>query len=135
MTGNRHELPLTEGRGASASPPSEADIRRLVVRFYETARGDGLIGPIFDERVGDWEAHFDRMCDFWSSAVLKTGRYSGRPAAAHFGLGLTGPHFDRWLGVWERTARTELGPAKAEPFIDMGRRMARGMMNITGMLN
>lgn len=135
MSRDANELPLTEGRHPpAAASVSEEDIRRLVVAFYESARGDGLIGPIFDGHVADWDAHFDTMCDFWSSAVLKTGRYSGRPAAAHFGLGLTEPHFDRWLAVWEQTARRELGAAKAEPFVAMGRRMAEAMMNVTGMV-
>ncbi len=136
-------MPLTEapggvGRGDAARPggrpAGEDEIRRLVVEFYDAARGDDLLGPIFDAGVGDWDAHYDTMCDFWSSAVLKTGRYSGRPAAAHFGLGLTEAHFDRWLSLWERVARDELGDSKAEPFVDMGRRMARAMMNVTGML-
>lgn len=133
-------LPLTEG--ASSPGPdhqagvhaTEADIRRLVVTFYDGARVDPLLGPIFEREVGDWDAHYDRLVDFWSSAVLKTGRYSGRPGAKHFGLGLTPDHFARWLALWERTANDLLGEAKAAPFVDMGRRMGRGMMNITGML-
>lgn len=131
----RRELPLTEGPGENPTGITEADIRRLVVAFYESARTDDVIGPIFDREVGDWDAHFDRMCDFWSSAVLKTGRYSGRPGMKHFGLGLSPEHFDRWLGQWERAATEHLGARDAAPFIDMGRRMARGMMNITGMMN
>lgn len=135
MSRDANELPLTEGSGgAGVAPASEGEIRRLVVEFYETARGDGLIGPVFDGHVADWDAHFDTMCDFWSSAVLKTGRYSGRPAAAHFGLGLTEQHFERWLAIWEQTAERELGGAKAAPFIAMGRRMADAMMNVTGMV-
>ncbi|HHN78413.1 MAG TPA: group III truncated hemoglobin [Phycisphaerales bacterium] len=136
MTEKKNLLPLTEARGTPGEGlADEADIRRLVVTFYDVARGDGLLGPIFDAKIGDWDAHYDTMCDFWSSAVLKTGRYSGRPASAHFGLGLTEAHFERWLSLWERVARQELGDPKAEPFVDMGRRMARAMMNVSGMLN
>ena len=113
---------------------SEADIRRLVVSFYAMVREDSLLGPIFDAEVADWEKHFDRMCEFWSSAVLKTGRYSGRPALKHFGLGLTPEHFSHWLKMWEKTTTSELGEAKAAPFIDMGQRMGRAMMNVTGMV-
>lgn len=133
------DLPLTERSGDDPTHASqtvtEADIRRLVVAFYDSARTDEVIGPIFDREVQDWDAHFDRMCDFWSSAVLKTGRYSGRPGMKHFGLGLSPDHFDRWLGRWEHAATAQLGDQRAAPFIDMGRRMARGMMNITGMMN
>lgn len=127
-------LPIAGRAGEGAAADGEADIRRLVVAFYDAARVDDMIGPVFDA-VTDWDSHYTTMCDFWSSAVLKTGRYAGRPASAHFGLGLTEPHFDRWLETWERVAVRELGETKAEPFIDMGRRMARGMMNVTGMMS
>jgi len=113
---------------------SEADIRRLVVSFYAAAREDPMLGPIFVAEVADWDKHFDRMCDFWSSAVLKTGRYSGRPALKHFGLDLTREHFSRWLAMWTKVSTGKLGEAKAEPFIDMGQRMGRAMMNVTGMV-
>lgn len=140
MPANNSHLPLTEGPGSPDRPggnggmADEAEIRRLVIAFYSAAREDELIGPVFEREVTDWDAHFDRMCDFWSSAVLKSGRYSGRPAMKHFGLGLTPEHFDRWLGLWEWTARDELGHGKADPFVDMGNRMARAMLNITGMV-
>ena len=131
-------LSLTENLGSPESGDiemaSEADIRRLVVSFYATAREDPMLGPIFVSQVADWDKHFDRMCDFWSSAVLKTGRYSGRPAMKHFGLGLTPEHFSRWLAMWTKVSIDELGEAKAGPFIDMGQRMGRAMMNVTGLV-
>jgi hypothetical protein len=36
----------------------ESMIDRLARTFYERARIDPLIGPVFAERVHDWEAHF-----------------------------------------------------------------------------
>ncbi len=139
MRDGSKQLPITgraqhDGRAVPGAA-DEGDIRRLVMVFYDEARRDVLLGPIFDEVFGDWDAHYDTMCDFWSSAVLRTGRYSGRPASAHFGLGLTEAHFERWLSLWERVARRELGESKAAPFVEMGRRMVRAMMNVTGMLN
>ncbi len=131
-------LSLTENLGSPESGDieiaSEADIRRLVVSFYATAREDPMLGPIFVAEVADWDKHFDRMCDFWSSAVLKTGRYSGRPALKHFGLGLTPEHFSHWLAMWTKVSTDELGETKAAPFIDMGQRMGRAMMNVTGLV-
>ena len=41
--------------------------------FYGAARGDEVLGPLF-ERVDDWEAHIVRICAFWSSVTLMTGR-------------------------------------------------------------
>ncbi len=123
-----HALPL---RGAEQPPVAhgvtEGDIRRLVVSFYETACADELIGPIFQRVVHDWETHYDTLTDFWSAVILGTGRYSGRPAAAHMPLDLTRAHFERWLALWGEVAMRELGEAKAAPFIEMGGKMARSM--------
>jgi hemoglobin len=54
-----------------------AMIERLVRAFYKSARRDPLIGPIFERHVRDWDAHLARMCDFWSSVALMSGRYHG----------------------------------------------------------
>ena len=40
----------------------EAMIERLVRTFYGRARLDTLIGPIFEDKVHDWERHLGRMC-------------------------------------------------------------------------
>jgi hypothetical protein len=61
----------------------EPMIDRLVRNFYGRTRLDPLIGPVFKEKVHDWEAHFARMCAFWSSVALMSGRYHGQPMAAH----------------------------------------------------
>jgi len=53
----------------------EAMIDRLVRTFYARARLDPLIGPVFESRMQDWESHFGRMCAFWSSVALMSGRY------------------------------------------------------------
>src|SRR3546814_3747930 len=57
----------------------EAMIEDLVHRFYARVREDALLGPVFEERVADWGSHLQRMCSFWSSVALMTGRYHGRP--------------------------------------------------------
>src|SRR5262245_21734457 len=62
---------------------NEPMIDRLVRTFYGRARLDPLIGPIFEETVHDWEAHFARICAFWSSVALMSGRYHGQPMAVH----------------------------------------------------
>src|SRR3546814_10818785 len=51
----------------------EPMIERLVRSFYDRARRDPLIGPVFEYKVKDWEAHIPRMCAFWSS-VAQIGR-------------------------------------------------------------
>src|SRR5262245_32105423 len=75
----------------------EAMIERLVREFYGRARRDPLIGPVFETHVEDWEVHIARICAFWSSVVLMSGRYHGQPMAVHFPLPIEAAHFGRWL--------------------------------------
>jgi hemoglobin len=88
----------------AATGLDEVLIERLVRTFYEAARRDPVLGVIF-ARVTDWEAHIAKICAFWSSVALNTGRYHGQPVAAHLPLGLERAHFDRWLALFEATAR------------------------------
>jgi hemoglobin len=39
----------------------EAMIERLVRTFYGPARLDSLIGPVFENKVHDWESHLGRI--------------------------------------------------------------------------
>ena len=102
----------------------EASIARLVRTFYGRAREDDLIGPIFNRAVEDWDHHIGKITDFWSSMMLKTGRYDGRPMRPHLVLPLAGAHFDRWLALFEQTAREIFSAEVAAAFIIRARRIA-----------
>jgi hemoglobin len=99
-------------------------IERLVRAFYDRARLDPLIGPVFESKVHNWEAHLERMCAFWSSVALMTGRYHGQPMAAHLPLPIDTPHFDRWLEIFAATARDVCPPAAAAHFLERAHRIA-----------
>ncbi len=102
----------------------EAMIERLVRAFYDRARLDPLIGPIFEARVHDWDGHLARMCAFWSSVALMSGRYHGQPMAVHLPLPVDTAHFDRWLEIFAETAREVCpGPAAAH-FLERAHRIA-----------
>ena len=103
---------------------SEASIARLVRDFYGRAREDELIGPIFVANVSDWDHHIARITDFWSSIILRTGRYDGRPMRPHLLLPLKAEHFDRWLALFEQTARDIFSAEIAEAFLNRARRIA-----------
>ena len=103
---------------------NEENIALLVRTFYGRAREDALIGPIFDAVVADWDHHVAQIADFWSSMMLKTGRYNGRPMRPHLMLELKGEHFDRWLQLFEPTTREIFPPEVAEMFIIRARRIA-----------
>lgn len=99
-------------------------IDRLVRAFYARARRDPLLGPIFERNVGDWEAHFARMRDFWSSVALMSSRYHGQPMAAHLPLPIDTPHFNRWLELFAATAQEICPPPAAVHFIERAHRIA-----------
>lgn len=101
-----------------------AMIERLVRAFYGRARHDPLIGPVFEHHVADWEAHIPRMCDFWSSVAVMSGRYHGQPMTAHLPLPIDTPHFDRWLELFAETAQEVCPPAAAALFVDRAHRIA-----------
>ncbi len=109
---------LIVGDIVSPTAIDEAMIDRLVRTFYARARLDPLIGPIFENRVHDWDGHLGRMCAFWSSVALMSGRYHGRPMVAHLPLPIDTPHFDRWLEIFAATARDVCPPAAATHLLD-----------------
>jgi hemoglobin len=130
-------LPVTEGVGvphADAEGITEELIRDVVVEFYRRARRDGRLGPVFELHVHDWEAHLARMTDFWSAALLRTGRYSGRPVERHRSIdGLSDGHFGRWVELFEATVRDLCSPREADAFLVRARRMRDGMTKVLGL--
>lgn len=102
----------------------EAMIERLVRTFYGRARRDPLLGPIFDGTVQDWERHITRICAFWSSVTLMSGRYHGQPMVAHLPLPVDTPHFNRWLALFAATAGEVCPPAAAAHFVERAHRIA-----------
>jgi hemoglobin len=113
-------------------------IECLVRGFYAKVREDALLAPVFAARIRDWEPHLERMCAFWSSVALMSGRYHGSPMAKHLPLPVDATHFDRWLALFEETARELCPPAAAAHFIERARRIAEsielGIANAQGIL-
>ncbi len=93
---------------------TEEALGRLVERFYAKVRSDALLGPVFNGAIADWPEHLDRLQSFWSSVMLTSGRYKGRPLPAHIRLGaaMTPERFSRWLALWKETT-AELFPAES----------------------
>lgn len=120
---------MTSPAPSATEPPAtdEEAVRRLVHGFYDRVRADPLIGPVFAGRIPAeaWPVHLARMCDFWSSVLLKTGRYEGRPLPPHLSLGeVRDGHFQRWLALFRPVAREVLTPAEADKAIAHAERMA-----------
>jgi hemoglobin len=102
-------------------------IRRLVHTFYERVRADAMLGPVFKTRITDWTTHLERMCAFWSSVTLMSGRYHGRPMQAHAPLPVGGIHFDRWLELFEATAGDVCPQPAAVLFVEKARMIAESL--------
>ena len=98
---------------------TEAMIHDLVHAFYANVRADPAIGPIFNRLIGDrWDVHLAKLCDFWSSVLLMTGRFKGSPMAVHIGLAeIRPPHFARWLQLFKQTAEARCPPDAAALFV------------------
>jgi hemoglobin len=125
---------VTEGAEAphpDADGITEALIHDVVVDFYRRARRDERLGPVFEAHVEEWEGHLARMTDFWSAALLRTGRYSGRPVERHRSIaGLDEAHFDRWIELFEATVGDLCPPEQAIAFLSRARRMRVAMTKI-----
>src|SRR6516165_3153795 len=105
----------------------EAMIERLVRTFYGRVRLDPLIGPIFENKVHDWDKHLSRMCAFWSSVALMSGRYHGQPMVVHLPLPVDTPHFDRWLEIFAQAVHDVCPPAAAAHFLERAQRIAESL--------
>jgi hemoglobin len=98
---------------------TEDEIRDVVEAFYTKVRRDSLLGPVFAHAIADdaWPAHLAIIRDFWSSVMLRTGRYQRNPFSAHLQVeGIRPELFDRWLALFRETCDELLAPGPAEAF-------------------
>lgn len=106
----------------------EEMIRRQVHTFYGRVRLDPVLGPVFNDAIADWDEHLAKLCDFWSSVLLMTGRFKGSPMAAHARRPDIGQsHFPLWLDLFERTAHELCPPAAADLFVEKSRMIGKSL--------
>lgn len=101
-------------------------VERVVNSFYGKARLDPLIGPVFNRVIheADWPAHLATIADFWTSMLLGTGRYAGRPMPKHLAIPeLDDAHFARWLSLFKGTVDELCPPEVARLFVDRAERV------------
>nr|WP_199039297.1 group III truncated hemoglobin [Dyella sp. ASV24] len=107
---------------------NEVGIATLVDRFYDKVRADEALGPVFNTAIHDWTTHKQTLRDFWSSVILRTGRYHGNPMGVHRALpAFPQALFHRWLALWNETAREVFDPPTAELFIGTAERIAQSI--------
>lgn len=91
-------------------------IDALVEGFYERARLDPEIGPIFNSTVEDWPTHLATLKEFWATVLMTSQTYKGDPLSLHLDLPIDRMHFQRWLALFEETA-LEVMPAESARII------------------
>ena len=101
------------------------DIQLLVNTFYSRIRENELLGPIFDERIGDrWPEHLEKMYRFWQTILLDQQTYYGAPFPPHAPLPVERLHFEAWLQTWNGTVDALFEGVIAEEAKWRGNRMA-----------
>lgn len=88
--------------------PDKESITELVHVFYADVRKHDLLGPVFDKALhGQWDAHLQRLVDFWSTVLLGTRSFKGNVLNKHLLLqDVTPAHFAAWVHLWNgHTAR------------------------------
>ena len=108
---------------------TEESLRHLVQVFYGKVRSDPLIGPVFNAAITDWPEHLDKLQCFWSSIMLTSGRYKGRPLPAHIkhADAISPASFERWLAIWRETTGEMLDPQSAAALQEKAGRIAESL--------
>jgi hemoglobin len=108
---------------------TEENLQKLVETFYGKVREDPLIGPVFNGAIEDWPAHLEKLQAFWSSVMLTTGRYKGRPMPAHVrhAEAISPASFERWLAIWRETTEELLDAKAAAAMQEKAERIAESL--------
>lgn len=120
--------PLTRTGWEIPQGLDEAMVKAVVDAFYAKARADDVIGPVFNRVIAeaDWPDHLAKIASFWSSMLLGTGTYGGRPMPKHMAIPeLSDAHFTRWLALFRQTAIELCPPEVADLFIERSERIGQ----------
>jgi hemoglobin len=102
---------------------SKENIELMVDTFYQNIRKDHLLGPIFNEKISDWEPHLETMYKFWEKLLFSTGEYSSNPFAKHINLQVDKEHFATWIKLFSQNIDDNFRGPKA----DEAKRLARNI--------
>ena len=107
------------------------DISTLITTFYARVRADQVLGPVFMRTVPEshWAKHLDHISTFWSSVMLSTGNYHGKPVQMHAKHldAITPIMFTRWLELWTLTTQELFTPSQANLFIHKATQIANSL--------
>lgn len=80
-----------------------ADVRLLVDTFYDRARKDELLAPIFAGKFSHHGNALDPLYAYWQTILSDQDVEAEIPFPKHADLPLTHQHFDRWLSLFHQT--------------------------------
>lgn len=109
------------------------DLLMLVTAFYGKVRLHPQLGPFFNETITDWDAHMERLTDFWETNLFFKPVYKGNPVRVHldvdagFGHAVEQAHFGYWLELWFSTVDTLFDGEKAHLAKERARNMSHMM--------
>ena len=110
------------------------DIRYLVGVFYDLIKLDETLGPIFNRfiKADEWDAHLEKLTDFWLSQLFGIPAFNGNPVKAHRNVdkelnhSIDQTHFAKWLNLWFPTVNSLYKGDVAEHAKSRARNMATG---------
>lgn len=107
---------------------TEAQIDRVVARFYSAVRQDPNLAPIFAAHVTDWPTHEEKIGRYWRNALLLQRSYDGNPMQVHQAAGnVHAEHFPIWLELFDRVLSQELPADLAQSWSALAHRVGRGL--------
>jgi len=108
---------------------NRADISFLVHQFYDKIRADQEIGFYFNTMIKDWDAHLEKLTDFWETNLFAVKKYKGNPnevhnkVDSHFEGKITSNEFGIWLNYWFQTLDEHFEGENAETLKRRARKM------------
>jgi hemoglobin len=102
-------------------------VRNVIVAFYAKVRRDPVLGPVFENIVGDhWDTHIEKVCSFWFYVTRLDRSYNARDfMPAHLKhLTIQAALLPTWLRLFRQTAKELCTTEIAEALIDIAERMA-----------
>lgn len=92
------------------------DIKLFVDNFYEKAKTDELLSPVFASRIqpDEWPVHLEHIYAFWNAILFAETGFQGNPMQKHLSLPITKIHFDRWIALFKQTIDELFTGEKAE---------------------
>ncbi|GIQ59428.1 hypothetical protein Flavo103_25640 [Flavobacterium collinsii] len=108
---------------------NRADVNFLVHQFYAKIRADEEIGSYFNTMIKDWDAHLEKLTDFWETNLFAVKKYKGNPHAvhnevdSHFEGRITSNEFGIWLNHWFQTLEEHFEGENAETLKRRARKM------------